>query len=401
VVQHAATDAGLELGDTIYDPFSGSGTTALTAASDGYVGKGAEVNPFLRFVAQTKVSKGHPERFSDAVEECLDAAKTGADCWLEEFSTFSSKAEKAKARGKWLFNGSVLKTFQGTWDHTKKLPKSEKALVRLCLIGGAMDAANAEKDGKCLRYKRNWKALRLGKDDFVDAVRARSKLVAEDLEVTSATPLNANIELGDSRRIAIDGSFDLCVTSPPYLNSFDYTDVYRPELFLGGFVSNMKQLRDLRQATLRSHVQASWKDPVQADFGKTYSDAIARLNEKVASLDANDAGLWDKRIPMMAQAYFEDMSTVLKSLRRKAKAGASLWLVVSTSAYAGVELPVDLIIADIGASNGWLLRDVHVLRHLRRVSCQQWNELRDRPDASGPHLRESLVVFDAAPRKRK
>lgn len=62
----------------------------------------------------------------------------------------------------------------------------------------------------------------------------------------------------------------------------------------------------------------------------------------------------------MVQAYFEDMEVILRGLRRRAAANASLWLVVSTSAYAGVEVPVDLILAEIGQRSGWFLREVGV-----------------------------------------
>jgi len=62
--------------------------------------------------------------------------------------------------------------------------------------------------------------------------------------------------------------------------------------------------------------------------------------------------LWDKRILKMIQAYFEDIGSVLKHPYGLAEVGASLWLVVSTSAYVGVEIPVDLVIADVGAKVG-------------------------------------------------
>jgi hypothetical protein len=183
------------------------------------------------------------------------------------------------------------------------------------------------------------------------------------------------------------------------LNSFDYTDVYRPELFLGGFVKDMSELRALRLAALRSHVQASWEPPSTVDFGKTYGDSMAHLQLAIHDLQERDDPLWDRRIPTMVQAYFEDMVRVLTRLRAFAKPNASTWIVVSTSAYAGIELPVDLIIADIAAKSGWFLREVVVLRYLKRVSCQQWTELSQRGNASGPFLRESLIVLDAAPRK--
>ena len=47
---------------------------------------------------------------------------------------------------------------------------------------------------------------------------------------------------------------------------------------------------------------------------------------------------------------------------------ASVWLVVSTSAYASVEVPVDLILAELSQKCGWFLREVGVLRYLRSSS---------------------------------
>lgn len=73
---------------------------------------------------------------------------------------------------------------------------------------------------------------------------------------------------------------------------------------------------------------------------------------------------------------------------------------MSTSAYAGIEIPVDLIIADIASTCEWYLREVVVLRHLGRVACQQWSELAEKK-INGPHLRESLIILDARPRNAR
>ena len=50
IVEHAITNASLAPGSVVFDPFSGSGTTPVTAAMNGFRGVGIEVNPFLRFV---------------------------------------------------------------------------------------------------------------------------------------------------------------------------------------------------------------------------------------------------------------------------------------------------------------------------------------------------------------
>mgnify|MGYP003338391172 CR=1 FL=1 len=79
-------------------------------------------------------------------------------------------------------------------------------------------------------------------------IEAKSKILSGDCR----NVLEKSDEVND---------FKLCVTSPPYLNTFDYTDIYRPELFLGKFVVGAQKLYDLRLETVRSHVQAKWNVP--------------------------------------------------------------------------------------------------------------------------------------------
>ena len=176
------------------------------------------------------------------------------------------------------------------------------------------------------------------------------------------------------------------------MNSFDYSDIYRPELFLGRFVDSTEQLKRIRLKTIRSHVQALWKDPKKDNFGTLYQDCIKRLREC-------EHELWDSRLPVMVQAYFEDMENVLKAMRARAQQYASMWLVVSTSAYAGIEIPVDLILAEIGQMSGWFLREVGVLRSLR--SSSQHVEHVDNDERKSVPLRESVVIFDACARQSR
>ena len=93
----------------------------------------------------------------------------------------------------------------------------------------------------------------------------------------------------------------------------------------------------------------------------------------------------NKRIPLMIQAYFEDMLSVLELLYSKAEKNAQLWFVVSNSAYANKEIPVDLIIADIAKLAGWKLREIGVLRNIKR------RKTKHSPDIS--FLRESVVIM--------
>jgi hypothetical protein len=163
------------------------------------------------------------------------------------------------------------------------------------------------------------------------------------------------------------------------LNSFDYSDVYRPELFVGGFVENNEELRQIRLRTIRSHVQVKWKTSTLIT-----SQLLVPVIERL-----NDAKLWSSQLPAMVSSYFVDMATMLKNSSRLVRPGGEAWIVVATSAYGGVEIPVDLILADVASKNGWDLEGVYVLRQMRSAG-QHWSHLEDRKRLP---LRESLILL--------
>lgn len=371
----------------IVDPFNGSGTVTLTSAGLNIPSVGFEVNPFTAFLAKTKLINIKKDDLLKFEKEVAKGINKGQKSELKGYSTFSKK----KHINKWLFNDSVLSSFSGGWKKTRDYSPRIKSLYRLALIGAAMDNCNAVRDGKCLRYRSDWQEKPFTKTTFIDSFRSRLDIIVEDVEVS--LPQSSEVHLGDVRTsfIGKNLSFDLCVTSPPYLNSFDYSDIYRPELFLGEFVKNNQDLNRVRLQTVRSHMQTAWKPPSSSGFGELYTRIHNELSERVESM-------WNSRIPLMVQAYFEDMEVILKNLRAAAKPGAELWLVVSTSAYGGVEIPVDLILADIGTRVEWRLREVGVLRYLRSSSqrvAEKINGGAKEDSHIKNRLRESVVILTA------
>lgn len=387
LVEKAIDDAKCVAGDLIIDPFCGSGTVPLTSSLKSFSALGIEVNPFLAFVSRTKLIQVKPVTLEKVLQKVVQESRKGKVSSLETFSTFSENG----GRKKWLFNTNVLRAFEGGWLLTNDMYPPVRDLVRLALLGAAMDNCNAYTDGKCLRYRKNWQELKYGKNEFIAAFEDRITNMVADLKDCPNRQEFGEVVFGDSRAVlgnTLPNKFKLCVTSPPYLNSFDYTDVYRPELFLGKFISTQDNLYDLRLSTVRSHVQAKWDLPVINSFGAKY-DEVSKLITERSDL------LWNKKIPIMVQAYFEDMRKILVHLHSKANAQSKAWIVVSTSAYAGIEIPVDLIIADIAAQVGWFLQEVGVIRYLR-TSGQNWQKWSE-TDGKKPKLRESVVILSASP----
>ena len=378
LVKKAIKQLHLTKQDLVIDPFNGSGTVTLTCALEGVPSVGIEVNPFTAFIAKTKTYNVGVKELSQCAQRLLQAIEqdqTTVSRWIG-VSTFTENGHLEK----WLFNREVADAYESGFVYLDEIENQEvKDILKLALISSLMTCANARRDGKCFKYRKNWKVDGLNKQIFLKTLTDKLQLCIED----------AAIEIKDSPKIisadsrtylenSCDDKFSLCITSPPYLNTFDYTDIYRPELFMGGFIHNNEELYRLRLNTVRSHVQAAWPNPVEHDFGKYYTRVMKHI------LDHQDQ-LMCKRIPLMVQAYFEDMQHILRTLYVQAKEDAQVWIVVSTSAYAGMEVPVDRIIGDIGKSVGFELKRVSKMRDIRKRKTKYSGNI--------DFLRESLVIL--------
>lgn len=377
LVNKAIDELHLGNEDLVLDPFNGSGTVTLTSAIRGISSVGVEVNPFTAFIARTKsytVDAKELEILSKSMVEFIKKDSQAISRWIG-ISTFTENENLRK----WLFNRPVADAYESGFRFMENVDSTEiKDILKLALISSLMANGNARRDGKCFKYKKGWQTNGYDKASFVESLSDKLRICLEDVKMThvEALPL---IVCEDNRSFLKknDGNiYSLCITSPPYLNTFDYTDIYRPELFMGGFIPNSEALYRLRLSTVRSHVQALWPTPTERDFGPDYTSVMAYL------LSHQDM-LMCKRIPLMVQAYFEDMKEIMEKLWDKMKDGGQVWIVVSTSAYAGMEIPVDSIIGHIGTTAGFTLKEIKKLRDIRKRKTKNSGNI--------DFLRESLI----------
>lgn len=364
----------------ILDPFAGVGTTLVAAGRMGFDATGIEVNPFLAFACRAKCSPDgwRQSAFQTRLNSVLNASRYELPSHLEGVSTFT---EAPKIR-QWLFNRSVLRGFAALSKAIQGAGRYREPL-KLALLAGLAECCNARRDGKCLRYRKDWRKLGYTSADLREEFIKRAMIVFDDVHTDFFRHNGIRAIGGDTREVLVglrSDSHDILVTSPPYLNSFDYSDVYRPELFAGGFVKSNEDLRRVRLATIRSHVQVKWQAATEV--------ASPLIPPVLARISMNK--LWDKKLPSMVQSYFADLARVMKQCARVVRKGGRAWIVVGTSAYGGVEIPVNVILADIAARCGWSVESICVLRQLRAAG-QQWFRI---GDGRVPPLRESLVILE-------
>jgi DNA modification methylase len=372
------------------DPFGGVGTTSLTCQELGIRCYSIESSPFFYDVAKTKLETRYEgaafEKLILDFEAYLKACKANHEIPDLESETFF----QYNGNKKWIFNKPVANAILDITSRIKEIERGEDelyaGLFKIALASQLVSVSNVYRNGKCLTYRNSWQDIKISRKEVHQRFLAHCKEVllldirTNQLNLPKVENGN-NLYNGDSRehiRFIPDNSVDLVITSPPYLNSRDYTDIYRLELWMLGYVTKFAEEKIIRKSALTSHVQ------VQLEHKN--SPNIPELNRFLRHLARMNGSLWNKNIPNMVKGYFADMNQLLTDMHPKLRPGAMIYINVSNSAYVGQIIEVDTILAKMSESLGFKAHEIRTARHVNS-SNQQQLQLDER-------LRESVIVLE-------
>jgi len=336
---------------TLFDPFAGSGTVVLEGEFEGLRAIGVEAHPFVARIAKAKLGwRETPSAFETYANSVLETARslTGTTdeypklvekCFPPETlmdldalrKAWEMKADRSSVSElTWLALVSILRECSpvGTAQWQYVLPKKSKA-----------------KPSQPFRSFQN--KIGLMTDDMRKQHRQskgpKGQIVQEDARNCPTVP----------SKFA-----DVVVTSPPYINNYDYADATRLEM---SFLGQVRGWGDL-QETVRKYLVHSCTQTVGASNGETETllkDPILKsiqpeilpVWEKLGSEKENHGG--KKPYHAMVAAYFHDMARVFVELRRIATNGALVCFVVGDSAPYGIYVPVDRWLGELAVSAGF------------------------------------------------
>lgn len=349
----------------IYDPFVGAGTTLLTAKGRHIAAIGSDISPLSVFVTNTKVAPYNLGKLEGTWKKIQQAMKGLNLPPRLERTPFLTKALELETHS---YLAGVRRVIE---SHAEG---AEKRFFVLALLRVLPHYSRALPDGGWFR----WRRVRSRADTVpVRFARAVNDMIA-DLRSGETNGLKGGwYAYKHDARLALEGhgDFDAVISSPPYPNRHDYTRIFTTEL-LFQFLDD-SGLKKLRYGNLRSHVEAR---TVPCDVNGWKPPKSARV-----VLDAMD-DVPDKRVPRMIRGYFEDMHLTLAALKMVVRRGGHIALVVGNVQHAGVHVPVDSILADLGGQVGLEWDETWVIR-LRGNSAQQMERYGRKP------ARESVVIF--------
>lgn len=375
----------------VLEPFCGSGTTPVELQLRGIKCHSFEVSPFMYLLAITKMCTDYKSTELQDVIELLKDALVRAPKQIRDYEKipFGPTVVNTGKLKKYNFHDSAIDGLLDIRYAVKNTVKNEiyRKLCYVALASIIMESSNMFRNGKCLSYRKGWQDKSLTRQQIHELfLRRLSTDILEDIQQGSKQALAVTngqfCYYGDVRtniRQIEDNSIDLIITSPPYLNSRDYTDIYMLELKVLELIKDYKELRELRRRTLRSHVQVQYENLQPIDNKRL----IACLNDM---REQKDVESWNSDILNMICGYFEDMQELFCDFRRVMRKGGKIYFNVANSAYFGVEVPVDLIVSDIAEEQGFSVQEIRKARDLK-TSPQQKGKV--------DKLRESIIVINA------
>jgi SAM-dependent methyltransferase len=376
----------LPQGSLVFDPFAGCGTTLLTCQDLGYAAIGCDIMPISVFL--TKVKLAH--RSID-----LSEARQAVD-WLLSipYSPTGLSWPRVKivdlafdetTRDKALFYRSCILEVENV---------AIRDFLMLGLLSSLEPASWTSKDGQFLRLvTRKPKPIEITLAESLGNML--TDLVREEFSApVPALHTKAQMFQGDARGLPHDlspykGRVDAIVTSPPYLNRYDYSRTYALELCLmldeagAPVVEQFDDLKTIRHSLLRSHIESR---PAPTDDVK--SEALGEILSHLEPKALNNA-----RIPIMIRGYFEDMNLAIGEMASMLRPGGRVALVVANARFEGEHVPVDLMLSEIASLHGLRTTEVRATRY-KGNSSQQMGKYGRLP------VRESIVFWEKTRSRR-
>ncbi len=338
-----ALDAFAPQAGCILDPFSGTGTTPLTAARLGRRAFFCELNPLLQFLIEAKTAAfnlkaeerercvGKLLELAEGLAELVSARREALDLDEAYWRTFGeSQFFERQVYGEILRARSIV-------DGLACEDPVAARFLTVAIVASLIPASRLIRRGN-LRFKTESES-RKSRTGFIPCVRLQLRLMAGDLRAVQPLPETPKLVCEDARQLdqLLPLEVDAVLTSPPYLNGTNYFRNTKVELW---FLRCLRGPDDLADFRLKA-VTAGINDVTNAKAGRE----VPPEARPVVALVAESA--YDARIPRMVASYFAEMKAIFAALRKHLTERATVVLNIGDSAYGNVHVPTDRILTEI------------------------------------------------------
>lgn len=365
-VEDCLRDLPISDGGPVVDPWNGSGTTTLVCQRNGVNSIGIEINPVMVMFAQAKSLW-----LVDREPELLAALQSISSQAHGSYLVGSERLDPGDLSG-WVSDEplrcltAVLKAICGhfpTYNHVTTAFPNLISSDRTFRPRSYSDAASFF-IAAAFRVLRSLGSFGTGSnptwlqkqdsivessfEDTLSAFQLTSRQMLEDLRYQlTKNGKHAPFEVweGNSRRLPfLNDSIGAIITSPPYCTRIDYAMSTKPEMLLLGF--REKDEFDLvRRNTMGAPVITDKSLAPRRNWGKSSLSVLARVADHPAKASRS------YYLPNLIQ-YFRDAEESLSEIVRVLRPGATAAIVVQSSYFKEVEIPLGDIYTEMTRNLG-------------------------------------------------
>lgn len=359
----------------VLEPFSGTGTTPLACASLGIPCHAVDINPFLVWLGNLKLT-----RFDGGAARAVRSAATRIADKARERNAHSWKPDLHQIEKWW--DAPTLHALAALCEAIRN-PTRDQAdnvgdLLRVAFCRVMIQCANVSFGHQSMSFKKKNNEAELVEETpirtanrIADAFVVAANEVADSMRIEPPTA-DSRVFLGDSRDLSAvlptsEDRYTTVITSPPYPNRMSYIRELRPYMYWLGYLSDGRAAGEL-----------DWKA-----IGGTWGCATSRLN----TWTPNGHGeipfpYFDRIIREISQRhallgryvhkYFEDIKGHMMGLRQVLAPGARCHYIVGNSKFYDTMLPVEGIYAALFEDAGFVDVSVETIR--KRTSKKELYE---------------------------
>jgi len=386
--------------DLVFDPFMGSGTTALVGKEIGVSVVGNEINPFLYKICKAKIAS---HKLSDSTVLMKTGKKMLLKIASEKWKNADISNEHPLLKKCYPVNNlKKLVTLRNLIIDGNIMEKHKQyfsIILTRCLLHSAQVGINVP-------YV-SWSSQKKPQEVFT-LFEENLRMICEDLKSISRVTKNyvkTKVFLHDSRlrnKEIKTKSVSMIFTSPPYLNNFDYGESLKVFLYFWKIANNWREITEkirkvgVTSATTYYRECELLSKPYEEILGEDLLNKIPNVSQEIIQ----KAYLVKKRIiqkekitkrrkksfDLLTLLYFKDMFFVLQEMYRVLKKGSLCFIIIGDSAPYGVHIPSDTILGEMGVEMGF---SSYTLQPLRERGIK-WKTLTYRHNK---RLRESLLIL--------
>lgn len=321
----------------IFDPFAGSGTTILESIVNGHDSYYTEIDEVAKLIIKvktTQLSNDEIIELEKIFKTIIKNIKTSDEYIIPKIDNLYHWFSEENV----VILGKILKQILNI--------KNEKIcdFFKIC-FASVIKKCSYTDDSSPKPYVSS-KIKKIPSNPIDEFKKTYEKYKKSEEKLSNVKKIGKAIKLdGDALNFESKKKFDLVITSPPYINAFDYGRTMRLENLWLGLLTE-EELRNKK-----SDYVGTEKINLKTD-----SENLSILNDsKDLSIIYNNLLKIDKKRAIIVKKFFEDMKVNLKNVNKYLKDNGYYMIVIGNSKIRNIKIDSSKIITDIALKNGFKL----------------------------------------------